>query len=135
MAMQAVFDENSPIYLQIMDLIKQRICASLWNLGDRLPSVREMAIELRVNPNTVQRAYQELEREGMVFTQRGMGTFVTEDQAKVEAVRNELASRLVRQFVDGMAKLGFEREQMRVKLDMYLEKQPMERQGDDEERG
>ena len=60
---RSVFDESIPIYIQIMDMIKQRICAGQLSMGDKLPSVRDMAGELMVNPNTVQRAYQELERE------------------------------------------------------------------------
>ena len=74
-----------------------------------------------VNPNTVQRAYQELEREKMVFTQRGMGTFVTKDRDKIDTVRKELASRLVQQFVEGMFGLGFEKEQIQRCVEAYLE--------------
>jgi len=116
-----VFDESTPIYIQIMDMIKQRICAGQLSRGEKLPSVRDMAIELRVNPNTVQRAYQELEREEMVFTQRGMGTFVTKDKDKIDTVRDELASRLVQQFVEGMFGLGFEEEQIKRCVEAYLE--------------
>ena len=116
-----VFDESTPIYIQIMDMIKQRICAGQLSRGEKLPSVRDMAIELRVNPNTVQRAYQELEREEMVFTQRGMGTFVSKDKDKIDAVRKELASRLAQQFVDGMFSLGFAKEQIKHYVETYLE--------------
>ena len=118
---RSVFDESIPIYIQIMDMIKQRICAGQLSMGDKLPSVRDMAGELMVNPNTVQRAYQELEREEMVFTQRGMGTFVTRDKDKIDTVREELASRLVQQFVEGMFGLGFEEEQIKRCVEAYLE--------------
>ncbi len=118
---RSVFDESIPIYIQIMDMIKQRICAGQLSMGDKLPSVRDMAGELMVNPNTVQRAYQELEREEMVFTQRGMGTFVTRDKDKIDTVREELASRLVQQFVEGMFGLGFEEEQIKRYVEVYLE--------------
>jgi len=91
------------------------------SMGEKLPSVRDMAGELKVNPNTVQRAYQELEREEMVFTQRGMGTFVTKDKDKIDTVRDELASRLVQQFVEGMFGLGFEEEQIKRYVEVYLE--------------
>ncbi|AEE96461.1 GntR family transcriptional regulator [Mahella australiensis] len=134
MAVRPVFDENIPIYLQIIDLIKQRICAGQMVMGDKLPSVRDMAVELRVNPNTIQRAYQELEREGMVFTQRGMGTFVTEDKDRIDSVRNELAGRLVQQFVDGMVSLGFQKQQILCHVEAYLERRPAIRP-DDKERG
>jgi len=118
---RSVFDESKPIYIQIMDMIKQRICAGQLSMGEKLPSVRDMAGELKVNPNTVQRAYQELEREEMVFTQRGMGTFVSEDKDKIDTVRDELASRLVQQFVEGMFGLGFEEEQIKRCVEAYLE--------------
>lgn len=134
MTAHSAFNENMPIYIQIMDLIKQRICAGQMGMGDKLPSVRDMAVELRVNPNTIQRAYQELEREGMVFTQRGMGTFVTEDKDRIGSVRNELAGRLVQQFVDGMASLGFQEQQILYHVKSYLEHQPTTG-ADDNERG
>jgi len=118
---RSVFDESTPIYIQIMDMIKQRICAGQLSRGEKLPSVRDMAIELRVNPNTVQRAYQELEREEMVFTQRGMGTFVSKDKDKIDAVREKLAFRLAQQFVDGMFSLGFAKEQINRYVETYLE--------------
>ena len=70
------FNDKTPIYLQIMDLIKMDIVTGKLKARDKLPSVREMASNLKVNPNTLQRAYQELERLGIVYTQRGMGTFV-----------------------------------------------------------
>ncbi len=115
-----MFDENTPIYLQIMDLIKQDVCSGRMSMGGKLPSVRDKAIELQVNPNTVQHAYQELESEGIVFTQRGMGTFVTEDEGKIDSVRSELAERLVRQLADGMTGLGFQRRQILRLIEEYF---------------
>lgn len=106
------FDDNLPIYTQIMHLIKTEIAAGKLSGGDKLPSVREFAKEVKVNPNTIQRSYQELEREGLVFTQRGMGTFVTEDQEKIRALKMSLALSLTDNFVREMESLGFNTEQI-----------------------
>src|SRR5690606_16587592 len=78
--------------------------------GDKLPSVRELSTELKVNPNTVQRSYQELERENLVYTQRGMGTFVTEDQNIIKELKQNVASNLVNSFIEDMKSLGFSLE-------------------------
>ncbi len=101
------FDDRTPIYLQIMDLIKRRIATGELTVGGQLPSVRELAQQLIVNPNTVQKAYVELEREGYVATQRGMGTFVTESRQTVDGLRERLAREIVAAYVDRMHALGF----------------------------
>ncbi len=82
-----------------MEKIRRAIVRGELAPGDKLPSVREMAIMLRVNPNTVQRAYQELEREGITFTRRGQGNFVTEDEAMIESLREKVRRELVSRFV------------------------------------
>ncbi|WP_125152954.1 GntR family transcriptional regulator [Clostridium rectalis] len=104
------FDDKTPIYIQIMDYIKQGIVSGKLNRGDKLPSVREMATKFRVNPNTLQRAYQELERQGITYTQRGTGTFVKEDENMVDELKNNLASNIVNSFIEGMKKIGFSNE-------------------------
>ena len=83
------FSDNLPIYLQIMNFIKTKIVSGEINGGDKLPSVREFSKELKVNPNTIQRVYQELEREELVFTQRGMGTFVTDNIQIIQKSKKE----------------------------------------------
>ena len=83
------FNNKMPIYLQIMDLIKMDIVTGKLKSKDKLPSVREMAINLKVNPNTLQRAYQELERLGILYTQRGTGTFVEEKKNMVDDLKKE----------------------------------------------
>ena len=70
-------NDRRPIYSQIMDEIRRGVVLGVWTAGEPLPSVRQLASELRVNPNTVQQAYRELEREGVVYVQRGQGTFVS----------------------------------------------------------
>ncbi len=101
------FNDNLPIYIQIMDLIKSRIVSGQINGGDKLPSVREFSKNLKVNPNTIQRTYQELEREDLVFTQRGMGTFVTEDIGIIKRLKKDMAGTIVNNFIVEMEKIGF----------------------------
>ncbi len=106
------FDEKIPIYLQIMKAIKQEIATANLKAGDKLPSVREMAEILKVNPNTVQRAYQELEREQITYTQRGMGTFITNDVQKLKSLKKEMAMELVTSFVNEIKNLGFNMDEI-----------------------
>lgn len=106
--MSVEFNQNVPIYKQIMDIIKRRIISSKIMPGDKLPSIREMSVELQVNPNTVQRTYQELEREGITYTQRGTGNFVKEDIEMVKKLKEQMAEDLIEGFIDGMRNLGFQ---------------------------
>jgi GntR family transcriptional regulator len=104
------FDANIPIYIQIMNTIKQRIVSGAIKPGDKLPSVRENAEGMSVNPNTVQRAYQELEREGVSETRRGMGSFIVERETLLSDLRSEMAKAVMRDFINGMRALGFGNE-------------------------
>ncbi|MGI5173223.1 GntR family transcriptional regulator [Treponema sp. OMZ 840] len=101
------FNDTAPIYLQIMDTIKRRLISEELKPGQQLPSVRQTAEDMRVNPNTVIRSYAELEREGIAEKRRGMGTFITENKAVIENVRNEVSHNLVSDFVSGMNECGF----------------------------
>lgn len=101
------FDERVPIYVQIMNIIKKDIITMKTKRGDKLSSVRELADTLKVNPNTVQRAYQELERENVTYTQRGMGTFITEDGQKLLSLKKEMAKEIIITFVVEMKSLGY----------------------------
>ncbi len=101
------FESNLPIYLQIMNIIKDRIVSGTINGGDKLPSVRDFAQDLKVNPNTVQRAYQELERENLVFTQRGMGTFVSREADVLNNLKKTRAREITQNFLEQMKKIGF----------------------------
>lgn len=100
------FNSALPIYIQVMALIKREIVAGRMTSGSKLPSVRDMAVSYTINPNTVSRVYRELELEGICFTKRGMGTFVTEDEARITQLRSEMASELVGRFLEGMEQLG-----------------------------
>ena len=106
------FDNNLPIYIQIMNYIKQEIIMGKLNPGDKIPSVRELAAELRINPNTVQRTFQELEREEIVETRRGLGRYVTSEEAKIMAIKKEMAAELLERFIRGMQELGFKGEEI-----------------------
>lgn len=86
--------DTRPIYLQIMDEVRRAIVLGLTEADDALPSVRQLAADLRVNPNTVQQAYRELEREGVVYTRRGRGTFVAATGSTDPASRRPLARRI-----------------------------------------
>lgn len=100
-------DNDRPIYLQLMERIQQDIISGLYQPGDKLPSVRDLAVEAAVNPNTMQKALSELERLGLVYTQRTSGRFITDDTAMIRKMRAELAHGHIRQFLGQMHDLGF----------------------------
>ncbi len=99
------FDPTRPIYLQIMEWIKRQAVRGVLRPGDRVPSVRDLARELQVNPNTVARAYRELEREGFLFTLRGQGTFITRDAARLARERQRLLEQAVQHFLEDLREL------------------------------
>lgn len=98
---------DAPVYSQLVEHIKLAIISGEFPLGARLPSVRELAAEAGVNPNTMQRAFAELEREGLVLTQRTAGRTVTEDASRVDAAKRRLASAAIQTFWVSMRLLGF----------------------------
>ena len=101
------FNNDAPIYTQLVEQITRRIVTAVYLPGQRMPSVRELAVEAGVNPNTMQRALGELEREGLVFTQRTSGRFVTEDTEMIEAAKRSLAGQQIETFLQAMNQLGF----------------------------
>lgn len=105
------FKSALPIYLQVMTAIKRDIVTGRTQLGEKLPSVRDLAVYYTINPNTVSRVYKELESEGVCFTKRGMGTFVTEDTKKVEQMKEEMANEIVAHFLEGMQQIGISKEE------------------------
>ncbi|MBO5520775.1 MAG: GntR family transcriptional regulator [Eubacterium sp.] len=106
------FRSDLPIYSQLVERIKLGIVSGSLRPGERLPSVRDMAAEAGVNPNTMQRALQELERDGMVYAQRTAGRFVTEDMRVIEHTKKQFAEEQIRSFLDAMGKLGYRREEI-----------------------
>ena len=105
------YNSALPIYLQVANNIKRDIVTGKLQLGEKLPSVRDLAIAYTINPNTVSRVYKELEMEDVCFTRRGMGTFVTQDPEKVKIMKKEMAGTLIYEFLEGMKQLGFTQEE------------------------
>lgn len=106
------FDNNQPIYLQIMNYMKGEIVTGKLKPGDKIPSVRELAADLQINPNTVQRTFQELERETIVETRRGMGRYVTGNEQTILTIKKEMAQDVLDRFIRGMQELGFQSEEI-----------------------
>ena len=100
------FQDHLPIYAQLMDTLKRRIITGRYLPGEKLPSVRELAAEAGINPNTVQRAFSELEREGLIYTQRATGKYVTENADEIKSARQALAKTQVAEFLSNMQSLG-----------------------------
>jgi GntR family transcriptional regulator len=100
---------DAPIYAQLVEQIKQEIVSGGFPPGQRLPSVRDLATEAGVNPNTMQRALAELERDGLVYSQRTAGRFVTEDKRMIEQAKLGLAREQIQQFLQSMSRLGYEK--------------------------
>ena len=110
--MQWQFSNEMPIYSQLAEQIKIGIVSGMFPPGERLPSVRDLATEAGVNPNTMQRAMTELERDGLVYSQRTAGRFVTEDHAVIQAAKRDLAQRHIHAFLAAMLRLGYGREEI-----------------------
>ena len=104
------FSNDAPIYAQLIAQIKVGIVSGTFPPGERLPSVRDLATEAGVNPNTMQRALTELERDGLVYSQRTVGRFVTEDQTMIEAAKRGLAEGHIQTFLAAMRRLGYGKE-------------------------
>ena len=105
-------DNDRPIYLQLMERIQQDIVSGIYKPGDRLPSVRDLAVEAAVNPNTMQKALSELERSGLVYSQRTSGRFITEDTEMLTQMKKELATEHIQEFFQKMEQLGFSRAEL-----------------------
>ena len=125
--MEWSFRGDQPIYSQLIQRIKQGIVSGDLSPGGRLPSVRDLATEAGVNPNTMQRALQELERDGMVYSQRTTGRFVTENMQVIERAKKKFAEEQIRSFLEAMKKLGYQWEEI---LALLKEKEEEEENGD-----
>lgn len=104
------FKSNIPIYLQVINDIKHQIVNGTLELGDKLPSTRELALIYQINPNTAVRIYNEMELLELCFTKRGLGTFVTEDKEKYDSLKDEMAQIYIQDFISGMSELGISKE-------------------------
>ncbi|MDE6019448.1 MAG: GntR family transcriptional regulator [Ruminococcus sp.] len=102
------FDNNLPIYIQLVEIIRIDIVSGKLPKGQKIPSVREMAVKMQVNPNTMQKALAELENEGLIYTERTNGKYVTEDEGLIEKTKTELAQQKVINFINDMQDIGID---------------------------
>lgn len=106
------FNDSAPIYLQIVNTLKRNIANGAYPPGSRLPSVRDLALEAGVNPNTMQRALSELERSGLVNSQRTAGRFITEDASALLDLRKSMSEEIVSEFIARLRGIGMSDEQI-----------------------
>ena len=110
--MEYQFTNDKPIYLQLIDYFKSQIISGELPEGSRLDSVRDLAVKAQVNPNTMQKALSELERMGLVRTERTSGRFITDDKEKIKAMKEELAKSEIEIFLEKMKSLGFDKSEV-----------------------
>ena len=116
------FDAASPIWMQVATRIKTEMVTRKLPPGAKLPGGRELALQYTINPNTAARVYQELEKESLVEMRRGMGTYVTEDPARIEALRTEMAQDAVRDYLRRTASLGLSLEEAKALISQEEDK-------------
>lgn len=105
------FQSDRPIYTQLLEQIRLRIISGVYPAGSRLASVRELASDAAVNPNTMQKALSELEQSGLIYSQRTSGRYVTEDTEMIEQVKREIAEEKIKEFFQIMSSLGLTPEE------------------------
>ena len=105
------FDNERPIYVQLLEYIRLQIVSGVLKPSDRLPSVRDLALNMKVNPNTMQKALSELEEEGLIYTERTNGKFVTENKDLIEKVKRKLAEEKVKNYINDMNNIGITYEE------------------------
>ncbi|OJF77360.1 MAG: hypothetical protein BKP49_02535 [Treponema sp. CETP13] len=106
------FSDSGPIYLQIVEDFKLQLANGTLKSGEKLPSGRDLAIQIKVNPNTVARAYQELERQGITETRRGLGTFIVENKDLVPKLREAMSMKIIDDFLMYMKAAGFSADEI-----------------------
>lgn len=104
--MEYIFENDRPIYIQLVEKLRLEIISNKLKPGERIPSVRELALEARVNPNTMQKALAELENEGLIYTERTNGKFVTTDKKLIEKIKKQLAEEKVNNYLQDMKNIG-----------------------------
>jgi DNA-binding transcriptional regulator YhcF (GntR family) len=120
------FDGERPIYLQTAEIVKQRILKGEYAPGSRIPSVRDMAAEAGVNPNTMQRALAHLEESKILCSHTTAGRFVTEEKELLELLRYQAARRQILDFVKKMNDLGYESEKLPVLIERVVHEENMQ---------
>lgn len=116
MMVEYIFDNDRPIYIQLVEQLRINIVSGKLKSAERLPSVRELALIARVNPNTMQKALSELETEGLIYTERTNGKFVTDNTKLIESVKNELATEKVKKYLNDMKNIGISPDEAIVYL-------------------
>ena len=106
------FDNERPIYVQLVEKIRLDIISGKLKSGERIPSVRELALEVRVNPNTMQKALGQLEDEGLLYTERTNGKYVTDNKELIEKIKKELALEKVNNFLEDMNNIGIDSKEI-----------------------
>ena len=116
-------DADRPIYAQLVERIQMQIVSGYYPPGGRLPSVRDLAAVAAVNPNTMQKAFAELERSGLIVTQRTNGRTVTEDEELIKNIKSSLAKEQVQNFFEKMRELGFTEHEVVKLLEQQVEEE------------
>jgi len=102
-----IFDNDRPIYIQLMEYLKLGIINGKFPKGEKMPSVRDLALETKVNPNTMQKALSELEETGLVYSKKTSGRYVTEDEKVIKSLKDNIANKKVDKYLEEMNKLGY----------------------------
>ena len=110
------FDDNTPIYIQLVEQLKIHIISGRLNAGDKLPSVRELALQIKVNPNTVQKAMVELEGMDLIYTERTNGKFVTMDSSMIKDYKKDVFNEKVISFLEELKSMGYSKEEIIQKI-------------------
>lgn len=116
------YDTTLPIYMQIMDRIKKDVVTGVLKSGEKIDSVRALSEIYDVNLNTMHHACSELERQGVIHAQRGVGNFVTADPLMVETIKKEMSDQLVNKFLTGMKDIGYDENDIFEVLKRELKK-------------
>ena len=110
-----------PVYIQLVEQLERAVVTGEYPPGERVPAVRDLAAQAQVNPNTMQRALAEMESRGLLVTQRTAGRFVTEDTAVIQSAKEDLARSRTREYLESMAQLGYDRQQVKALLEEWKE--------------
>lgn len=117
--MKIDFNNERPIYLQLVEYIKLEIISGRLNNGERLPSVRDYALQMKVNPNTMQKALSELENDKLIYTESTNGRFVTNDIKKINKIKNEYVKEKTKLYIDDMKEIGLKKDDIISHLENF----------------
>lgn len=114
------FENDRPIYTQLLEKIRLNIISGTYPIGSKLPSVRDLAADAAVNPNTMQKALAELERSGLIYSQRTSGRYVTEDASMIQKMKEDIAQEKIEEFMKLMRQIGFEPEEICILIEKTI---------------